>query len=31
MLTALAGVQFGLGGKQDFTPAELMDYSLIND
>ncbi len=31
MWSALAGVQFGLGGKQDFTPAELMDYSLIND
>lgn len=31
MLTALAGIQFGLGGKQDFTPAELMDYNLIND
>lgn len=31
MLSALAGIQFGLGGKQDFTPAELMDYNLIND
>ena len=30
-LTASAGIQFGLGGKQTFTPAELMDYSLIND
>ncbi|WP_436414671.1 OmpA family protein [Petrimonas sp.] len=31
MLSVLAGLQFGLGGKQDFTPAELMDYNLIND
>ena len=31
MLSAVAGIQFGLGGKQDFTPAELMDYNLIND
>ncbi len=31
MLTATAGIKFGLGGKQDFTPAELMDYNLIND
>lgn len=29
--TATAGIKFGLGGKQDFTPAELMDYNLIND
>ena len=29
--TASVGVQFGLGGKQTFTPAELMDYSVIND
>lgn len=29
--TANAGIKFGLGGKQDFTPAELMDYTLIND
>lgn len=28
---ATAGIQFGLGGKQDFTAAELMDYNLIND
>ena len=28
---ALLGVKFGLGGKQDFTSAELMDYNLIND
>lgn len=28
---ALVGVKFGLGGKQDFTRAELMDYNLIND
>ncbi len=28
---ALLGVKFGLGGKQDFTNAELMDYNLIND
>lgn len=31
LLTAIGGIQFGLGGKQDFTPAELMDYNLIND
>ena len=31
MFTATAGVKFGLGGKQEFTPAELMDYNLIND
>ncbi len=31
MLTGVAGLKFGLGGKQDFTPAELMDYNLIND
>jgi outer membrane protein OmpA-like peptidoglycan-associated protein len=31
MFTASAGIKFGLGGKQTFTPAELMDYSLIND
>lgn len=31
MISAMAGIQFGLGGKQDFTPAELMDYNLIND
>jgi len=30
-LTASAGIQFGLGGKQTFTRAELMDYSVIND
>lgn len=30
LLSAVAGLQFGLG-KQDFTPAELMDYNLIND
>lgn len=30
MFTGTAGVKFGLG-KQDFTPAELMDYNLIND
>ena len=30
MLTGTAGIKFGLG-KQDFTPAELMDYNLIND
>lgn len=30
MLSAVAGLQFGLG-KQAFTPAELMDYNLIND
>lgn len=29
--TAQLGVSFGLGGKQEFTPAELMDYNLIND
>lgn len=28
---ALVGVKFGLGGKQDFTNAELMDYDMIND
>ena len=28
---ALVGVKFGLGGKQDFTKAELLDYNLIND
>lgn len=31
MLTGTAGIKFGLGGKQDFTSAELMDYNLIND
>ncbi len=31
MFTGTAGVKFGLGGKQNFTPAELMDYNLIND
>ena len=31
MLTGTAGIKFGLGGKQGFTPAELMDYNLIND
>ena len=31
MFTASAGIQFGLGGKQTFTRAELMDYNLIND
>lgn len=31
LLTGTAGLKFGLGGKQDFTPAELMDYNLIND
>ncbi len=31
MFTGVAGIKFGLGGKQDFTPAELMDYNLIND
>lgn len=30
MLTGIAGIKFGLG-KQNFTPAELMDYNLIND
>lgn len=30
-LTGTAGIKFGLGGKQDFTEAELMDYNLIND
>ena len=30
-LTGTAGIKFGLGGKQDFTAAELMDYNLIND
>ncbi len=28
---ALVGIKFGLGGKQDFTSAELLDYNLIND
>ena len=28
---ALVGVKFGLGGKQDFTTAELLDNNLIND
>ncbi len=31
MFTGVLGLKFGLGGKQDFTPAELMDYNLIND
>ncbi|MDR1516713.1 MAG: OmpA family protein [Dysgonamonadaceae bacterium] len=31
MLTGVAGLKLGLGGKQEFTPAELMDYNLIND
>ena len=31
MFTGTAGIKFGLGGKQNFTPAELMDYNLIND
>ena len=31
LFTGTAGIKFGLGGKQDFTPAELMDYNLIND
>lgn len=31
MFTGTAGVKLGLGGKLDFTPAELMDYNLIND
>lgn len=31
MFTGTAGIKFGLGGKQAFTPAELMDYNLIND
>ena len=31
MFTASAGIQFGLGGNQTFTRAELMDYNLIND
>ena len=31
MFTGTAGIKFGLGGKQDFTAAELMDYNLIND
>ena len=31
MFTGTAGIKFGLGGKQQFTPAELMDYNLIND
>lgn len=31
LITGVAGLKFGLGGKQEFTPAELMDYNLIND
>src|SRR5690554_6555451 len=31
IVTGTAGFKFGLGGKQGFTPAELMDYNLIND
>lgn len=31
LFTGTAGIKFGLGGRQDFTPAELMDYNLIND
>ena len=31
IITGTAGLKFGLGGKQGFTPAELMDYNLIND
>ncbi|WP_418892695.1 OmpA family protein [Limibacterium fermenti] len=31
MLSVLGGIQFGLGGKQEFTSAELLDYNLIND
>src|SRR5690554_2309879 len=31
MFTGTAGIKFGLGGKQSFPPAELMDYNLIND
>src|SRR5690554_1508195 len=31
LFTGTAGFKFGLGGKQGFTPAELMDYNLIND
>src|SRR5690606_31765256 len=31
LFTGMAGIKFGLGGKQSFTPAELMDYNLIND
>lgn len=31
LFTGTAGIKFGLGGKQCFTPAELMDYNLIND
>ena len=31
IVTGTAGIKFGLGGKQDFTSAELMDYNLIND
>src|SRR5690554_6377462 len=27
LVTGSACIQFGLGGKQDFTPAELMDYN----
>lgn len=30
LFTGVAGLKFGLG-KQEFTPAELMDYNLIND
>jgi outer membrane protein OmpA-like peptidoglycan-associated protein len=30
MVSGVLGVKFGLG-KQEFTPAELMDYNLIND
>ena len=30
LLTGVAGLKFGIG-KQEFTPAELMDYNLIND
>lgn len=29
--TAVAGLTFGLGGRQEFTQADLMDYNLIND
>ncbi|MDR0422855.1 MAG: OmpA family protein [Proteiniphilum sp.] len=31
LFTGTAGIKIGLGGKQGFTPAELMDYNLIND
>ena len=31
LFTGTAGIKFGLGGNQSFTPAELMDYNLIND